>query len=82
MEHLKIGLEAVDEEMASQNAIIADARARVRELSHEREEIARELEQAERQAAHEKCQEEGRIWREANPEEHEAFMEAARKRNQ
>jgi len=75
-------LKHIDTSLAKANQKIAELRTKVKELSEERDVIAREVEKAERLAAFARVQKAGRKWQAAHPEEHEAFMEAARIRNQ
>ena len=75
-------LKRIDTELAKQAEKIATARARVKDLHDERKELSIEVTNIERQEEFERVQEKGRKWREAHPEEHAAFMEDIRRRNQ
>lgn len=79
---VKRDIEEVQEKIAAENVEIAKSRTHIRELTEELDQLRLEDARLERERIHQENLERGRIWQEANPEEHAAFMEAARIRNQ
>ena len=79
---LKVAIEIVQQDMEAERATIANAQAHLKELHEELATLSIESARLEREAEHKCKQEEGRKWREANPEEHAAFMEDITRRNQ
>ena len=80
--NVKQNIERVQEKIAAENVEIARSRTHIRELTEKLDQLRLEDARLEREQVHQENQERGRIWQEANPEEHAAFMEAARIRNQ
>ncbi len=78
---LKQAIETVQEEMEAERAIIAKSQAHLKKLHEELAALSIESARLEREAEHNRKLEEGRKWREANPEEHTAFMENLRRQN-
>lgn len=75
-------LQGIEDKLAAENALMLEARERIKELLPLREEIAFELAHKEQLAEFHRKQEEGRKWREAHPEEHAAFMERIQREHQ
>jgi len=78
----KTKLEQIDTKLATAHQTIADAREAIKELSAERDTVVREVSVEDNLAKWEETQEAGRKWREANPEEHAAFVAEIKERNQ
>ncbi len=75
-------LQDIEIELAAENEQIMKSRERIKELLPLREEAALQVAHKERLDEFHRVQEEGRKWREANPENHAAFMERLQREHQ
>lgn len=79
---LKQAIDAVQDELATENEAIAKSRESIKNLLEELNTLKIEAARLQRGLEHKRKQEEGRKWAKENPKEHTALMEDLRHRNQ
>jgi len=75
-------LQKIDSELAKLADTIAAARARVKDLHDERKEVDHQVTQRKREKDWAEQVKRGKKWKREHPEEHAAFLEDIRRRNQ